>query len=59
MRAAIEALWPDLKIELFVIKTMGDKIVDVPLAKVEERDCSSRKLRTLCWLAQWTWRFTV
>lgn len=34
VKAALEALWPEIKIELQVIKTMGDKIVDVPLAKV-------------------------
>ncbi len=30
----IEEAWPDVKVELTVIKTTGDKIQDVPLAKV-------------------------
>jgi hydroxymethylbilane synthase len=30
----IEALWPDVRVELTIIKTTGDKIQDVPLAKV-------------------------
>jgi hydroxymethylbilane synthase len=30
----IEALWPDVKVELTIIKTTGDKIQDVPLSKV-------------------------
>jgi len=34
VKAALEALNPDLRIELHVIKTTGDKILDVPLAKV-------------------------
>ncbi len=34
IRQALEALWPGLRVELQVIKTMGDKITDVPLAKV-------------------------
>jgi hydroxymethylbilane synthase len=34
MKAALESLWPELEIVLQVIKTTGDKITDVPLAKV-------------------------
>lgn len=30
----IQGLWPDVKVELTIIKTTGDKIQDVPLAKV-------------------------
>ncbi|HOV85172.1 MAG TPA: hydroxymethylbilane synthase [Syntrophobacteraceae bacterium] len=30
----LESLWPDLQVELRIIKTTGDKILDVPLAKV-------------------------
>lgn len=33
-KAALEKRWPGLKIELVPIKTTGDKVVDVPLAKV-------------------------
>ncbi len=34
MKEALERLWPGLSVELQVIKTTGDKITDVPLAKV-------------------------
>lgn len=34
VKAALEALDPKLRIELHVIKTTGDKVLDVPLAKV-------------------------
>lgn len=34
VKATLQALHPDLRIELQVIKTIGDKILDVPLAKV-------------------------
>lgn len=34
MKEALERLWPGIIVELQVIKTTGDKITDVPLAKV-------------------------
>lgn len=34
IKRALESLWPGLRVELQVIKTTGDKILDVPLAKV-------------------------
>lgn len=34
MKKALESLWPELSVELQIIKTTGDKITDVPLAKV-------------------------
>lgn len=34
MKAALEKLRPDISVELQIIKTTGDKITDVPLAKV-------------------------
>lgn len=34
VKTELESLWPDLRVELQIIKTMGDKILDVPLAKV-------------------------
>jgi hydroxymethylbilane synthase len=34
IKAALEKLWPEITVELEVIKTTGDKITDVPLAKV-------------------------
>lgn len=34
IKAALESLWPGLRVELSVMKTTGDKILDVPLSKV-------------------------
>ncbi len=34
MKAALEKLWPGVEVELQIIRTTGDKITDVPLAKV-------------------------
>lgn len=34
VQQAIEGQWPEVKTELTIIKTTGDKITDVPLAKV-------------------------
>ncbi len=34
MKAALERFWPDIRFELQIIKTTGDKITDAPLAKV-------------------------
>lgn len=34
MKTAVEKLWPEIAVELLIIKTTGDKITDVPLAKV-------------------------
>ncbi len=34
IKAALEKLWPEIRFELQIIKTTGDKITDVPLAKV-------------------------
>lgn len=34
VQKAIEQQWPDTRAELVIIKTTGDKILDVPLAKV-------------------------
>jgi len=34
VKESLEALWPGLRVELKIIKTTGDKILDVPLAKV-------------------------
>ncbi len=34
IKAAMEKLWPEIGFELQIIKTTGDKITDVPLAKV-------------------------
>ena len=33
-KAKLEKRWPDLQVELVPIKTTGDKILDVPLAKI-------------------------
>jgi hydroxymethylbilane synthase len=34
VKAALERRWPECRVELKIIKTTGDKILDVPLAKV-------------------------
>lgn len=34
IKETLEKLWPGLRVDLHVIKTTGDKILDVPLAKV-------------------------
>ncbi|MGC9964373.1 MAG: hydroxymethylbilane synthase [Syntrophobacteraceae bacterium] len=34
VKEALERLWPELRFELQIIRTTGDKITDVPLAKV-------------------------
>src|SRR5688572_4533067 len=34
VKSELEARWPGLKVELVPIKTTGDKILDVPLAKI-------------------------
>lgn len=34
VKTALQAQWPELQVELQIIKTTGDKILDVPLAKV-------------------------
>jgi len=34
VQKALESFWPDLEVELRIIKTTGDRILDVPLAKV-------------------------
>jgi hydroxymethylbilane synthase len=34
IKAALEKLWPEIRFELQIIKTTGDKITGVPLAKV-------------------------
>lgn len=34
VKESLEACWPGLRVELVIIKTTGDKILDVPLAKV-------------------------
>lgn len=34
VKESLEALWPGLRVELRIIRTTGDKILDVPLAKV-------------------------
>ncbi|MGV8074520.1 MAG: hydroxymethylbilane synthase [Syntrophobacteraceae bacterium] len=34
IRSALESIWPGLHVELQIIKTTGDKIIDAPLSKV-------------------------
>ena len=40
IKARLEALHPGLVVELVTFTTQGDKILDVPLAKIAARACS-------------------
>ena len=42
----IGAQWPGLEIEIVPVKTTGDKLQDILLAKIGGRASSSRKLKT-------------
>jgi hydroxymethylbilane synthase len=42
----LETRWPGLTVNLVPIKTTGDKILDVPLAKASSR----KKSMKLCWI---------
>ena len=47
IKASLEALYPDLQIEIVGMTTKGDQILDVPLAKVgERRPVDSRPIRS-------------
>jgi hydroxymethylbilane synthase len=41
---ALESRWPDLTVELIPIKTTGDKILDVPLAKIGGKGLFTKEL---------------
>lgn len=43
-KAELEKRWPDLKIDLVPIKTTGDKILDVPLAKIGGKGLFTKEL---------------
>jgi hydroxymethylbilane synthase len=43
-KGALERLWPGLKVELVPIKTTGDKILDVPLAKIGGKGLFTKEL---------------
>jgi hydroxymethylbilane synthase len=43
-KAALEQRWPDLAVELVPIKTTGDKILDVPLAKIGGKGLFTKEL---------------
>src|SRR5262244_580581 len=43
-KTALERLWPDLKLELVPIKTTGDKVLDVPLAKIGGKGLFTKEL---------------
>src|SRR3954454_3567062 len=40
----LERLWPDLSVDLIPIKTTGDKILDVPLAKIGGKGLFTKEL---------------
>lgn len=43
-KSALEAHWPGLTVELVPIKTTGDKILDVPLAKIGGKSLFTKEL---------------
>ena len=43
-------------VEIEIIKTTGDKILDVALAKVGQRACLPRRLKRLWRINGWIWR---
>jgi hydroxymethylbilane synthase len=43
-KRALERRWPDLTVELVPIKTTGDKILDVPLAKIGGKGMFTKEL---------------
>lgn len=47
-QAKVQEVAPDVQVVLKKIQTSGDRIVDVPLAKIGGKACSSKKLRTRC-----------
>lgn len=58
-KSQLEQRYPGIVVELVKIKTMGDKILDVPLARWAARGCSSRRSRKRCCGARSTWRCTA
>lgn len=58
IKAELERLHDSVEVELVGIKTQGDKILDVPLAKIAARACSSRNWKKPCWTAAPTWPCT-
>jgi hydroxymethylbilane synthase len=44
IKGRIEALRPDIKVSLKVIRTKGDKILDVPLAKIGDKGLFTREI---------------
>ena len=49
VKSELEKKYPGMTVTLTKIKTTGDKILDVPLARSAARDCSSRRSRRPCW----------
>lgn len=45
----LEALHPDLQVELVPMSTQGDKILDTPSPRSAARGCSSRSWKLPCW----------
>src|SRR5581483_9512835 len=43
-KSALEQRWPGLTVELIPIKTTGDKILDVPLAKIGGKGLFTKEL---------------
>jgi len=47
VKARLEAHFPDLTIELKIVKTQGDKILDVPLAKIGGKGLFTKELEEM------------
>ena len=44
VKATLESLFPDLKVELEIIKTKGDKILDVALSKIGDKGLFTKEI---------------
>ena len=45
---AVRAAWPDLSVDIMHIRTTGDRIQDVPLAKIGDKGLLSRRSKRPC-----------
>ena len=56
VRSQLLALYPESEVELVRIKTTGDKILDVPLAKVGGKGLFVKEIEVPCLINRWIWR---
>ena len=59
VKSQLERLHSNVDINIRVITTSGDKIQDVPLAKIGGRVYSLKKLKKHCWLKKLILPFTA